>query len=93
MKVAALSNRTMLHSPMVILSGIPADNLARVFDPFFTTKFGSSSGLGLTIVYNLVTYIVDGKIYVESTEQCSHFIITLPRIAPQHDETCSSLKI
>jgi PAS domain S-box-containing protein len=47
--------------------GIPREHLSRVFDPFFTTKRGSGgSGLGLHIVYNLVTQLLGGTIEVSS---------------------------
>jgi signal transduction histidine kinase len=50
--------------------GIPPENLAHVFDPFFTTTRGSGrysgSGLGLSIVYNLVTSTLNGSITCES---------------------------
>lgn len=47
--------------------GIPEDNLGRIFDPFFTTKRGSGgSGLGLHIVYNLVTGPLAGSVNAES---------------------------
>jgi CheY-like chemotaxis protein len=36
-------------------TGIDPLHLRRIFDPFFTTKGPSSSGLGLSIAYNLVT--------------------------------------
>ncbi len=47
--------------------GIPPENLNRIFDPFFTTKRGrGGSGLGLHIVYNLVTRTFGGRIRVQS---------------------------
>ncbi len=65
-------------------SGIPTANLARVFDPFFTTKFGQGgSGLGLNIVYNLVTDMMGGDLKVDSPPgQGARFTITLPLVAP-----------
>lgn len=46
--------------------GIPAEIRPRVFDPFFTTRRGlGGSGLGLHIVYNLVTQRLGGTIQVE----------------------------
>jgi len=61
--------------------GIPPDNLRRVFDPFFTTKRGSGgSGLGMHIVYNLVTQMLDGAIDIASTiGQGTRVIVTFPR--------------
>jgi PAS domain S-box-containing protein len=68
--------------------GIPPENLGRVFDPFFTTRLGQGgSGLGLHIVYNLVTGLLGGKIRVDSPlgfGACFH--IEFPTHAPVHDE-------
>ncbi|MDX2097030.1 MAG: ATP-binding protein [Leptolyngbyaceae cyanobacterium bins.59] len=47
--------------------GIAPDHLSRIFEPFFTTKRGQGgSGLGLHIVYNLVTQKLNGTIVCES---------------------------
>jgi signal transduction histidine kinase len=49
--------------------GISEQNLTKIFDPFFTTKRGSGgTGLGLNIVYNLVTTQLNGTINAESVE-------------------------
>jgi PAS domain S-box-containing protein len=43
--------------------GIPSDFIQKVFDPFFTTRRGSGgSGLGLHILYNLVTQTLGGHV-------------------------------
>ena len=65
--------------------GIQLTHQARVFDPFFTTKLGQGgSGLGLNIVYNLVTAVLGGSIRLESAPgQGSSMIMVLPRTAPQ----------
>ncbi len=64
--------------------GIPEANLGRIFDPFFTTKLGQGgSGLGLNIVYNLVTDVLGGTIQVESTVGSGTcFVLALPLHAP-----------
>ncbi len=47
--------------------GMPPDHVSRVFDPFFTTRRGSGgSGLGMHIVFNLVTQQMGGKIKLHS---------------------------
>ena len=60
--------------------GIPKENLSKIFDPFFTTKRGQGgSGLGLHIVYNLVTQKLNGTIEGESQVGVgTKFIIKLP---------------
>lgn len=68
--------------------GISADNLRRIFDPFFTTRLGQGgSGLGLHIVYTLVTGLLGGHIDVHSVVgQGTTFTIRLPCVAPSPDE-------
>ena len=63
--------------------GIAPEHLARVFDPFFTTKRGiGGSGLGLHIVYNLVTQLLGGTIHVASEPgKGASFVISLPAAA------------
>lgn len=49
-------------------SGVPEHIKKRIFDPFVTTKRGEGgSGLGMHLVYNLVTQALNGKIQLEST--------------------------
>lgn len=60
--------------------GMPEDVRKKAFEPFFTTRRGSGgSGLGLYIVYKIVTQDLEGKILLDSKpgEGC-HFEITLP---------------
>ena len=65
-------------------NGIPEDARCRIFDPFFTTKLGrGGSGLGLSIVFSIVTQLLGGTIDVESKLGVgTRFVITLPLIAP-----------
>ena len=65
-------------------NGIPPAVLPRIFEPFVTTRMGSGgTGLGLHIVYNMVTGVLGGQVAVTSTEgEGSTFTLTLPRISP-----------
>jgi PAS domain S-box-containing protein len=64
--------------------GIRAEHLGRVFDPFFTTKLGQGgSGLGMHIVYNLVTGVLGGTIELDSTGgRGTTLTMKLPCVAP-----------
>ncbi|MFA9438083.1 ATP-binding protein [Uliginosibacterium sp. sgz301328] len=64
--------------------GIPPDNLSRIFDPFFTTRLGrGGAGLGLNIIYNIVTGPLGGEISVlSSCGQGTRFTISMPLVAP-----------
>jgi signal transduction histidine kinase len=49
--------------------GINEDIISKIFDPFFTTKRGKGgTGLGLNIVYNIVTQTLGGSIECQSKE-------------------------
>lgn len=48
--------------------GIKKENLNKIFDPFFTTnRNNGGSGLGLNIIYNIVTSQLKGTISCDST--------------------------
>ncbi len=65
--------------------GIPEQNLKRIFDPFFTTKTGQGdSGLGMSIIYNIVTSLLNGQIRVDSKSGAgTTFTLDLP-LAPEY---------
>ena len=46
--------------------GIPEEDMSKIFDPFFSTKEGRS-GLGLTIVHNIV-HLHKGTVHIERAE-------------------------
>lgn len=60
--------------------GMDKETQQKLFDPFFTTKRGKGgTGLGMNIVYNLVTAKLKGNIIVESeVGEGTRFVITLP---------------
>jgi signal transduction histidine kinase len=60
--------------------GIPDDVRQRIFDPFFTTRRSlGGSGLGLHIVYNLVTQRLGGTITVDSAPgEGTEFSVDIP---------------
>jgi signal transduction histidine kinase len=60
--------------------GIHPENLSKIFDPFFTTnRSQGGTGLGLHIVYNLVSQQLKGTIQCESQVNVgTTFIIKLP---------------
>jgi len=60
--------------------GIPENLSKRIFDPFVTTKRGQGgSGLGMHLVYNLVTQALNGSINLTTEEgQGVHFSIEFP---------------
>lgn len=63
--------------------GIAEEHRTRIFDPFFTTRRGAGgTGLGLHIVYNLVTGPLEGQLSVDSgAGQGTRFTLIFPRQA------------
>ena len=61
-------------------AGMTKANLDRIFEPFFTTKRGQGgTGLGMHIVYNLVTQKLNGEINIDSKlGEGTKIIIRLP---------------
>ena len=67
--------------------GMTEEVQRRAFDPFFTTRRSEGgTGLGLHIVYNLVTRRLGGRIMLSSAPwRGTTFRITLPLSAPRHE--------
>jgi signal transduction histidine kinase len=63
--------------------GIPEDLHNRIFEPFFTTRRGlGGSGLGLHLVYNIVTARLNGSIHVKTRAGGGTlFVLRLPRVS------------
>ena len=65
--------------------GIAPETLEKMFQPFFSTRIGQGgTGLGMSIVENLVKATLGGSLEVQSTVgQGTTVTITLPLTAPQ----------
>ena len=72
--------------------GMDKEQRDRIYDPFYTTKRGSGgTGLGMNIVYNLVTQTLKGSILLETSPgQGAVFLLTLPRDPDQTAEAAAS---
>ncbi|NKD54744.1 MULTISPECIES: ATP-binding protein [unclassified Haematospirillum] len=68
-------------------TGVSPEHLSRLTEPFFTTKRGSGgTGLGLHIVYNIVTGALGGQMHYSSPPgEGLSFRIVLPSLTP-HEE-------
>jgi signal transduction histidine kinase len=90
----SISARPRGHDDIEIIfadngAGMTPDVQRQAFDPFFTTRRNQGgTGLGLHIVYNLVTQQLGGRMMLDSTlGQGTTFRIIMPRIAKGGPET------
>lgn len=62
--------------------GMDAHTVKHVFDPFFTTnRKGGGSGIGMNVVYNLVTKKLQGSIVCRSRPgEGTEFVVTFPEL-------------
>ncbi len=74
MKTGVIRLEVSLHEQMLRMRysdngrGMDADTLKRIYEPFFTTRRGEGgTGLGMHIVYNLVTRTLGGTIRCASS--------------------------
>lgn len=62
--------------------GMDEEQVHRIFEPFYTSKLGKgSSGLGLNIVYNLVTGVLKGRVSaISRRNEGMRFTLVIPAI-------------
>jgi two-component system NtrC family sensor kinase len=59
--------------------GLTKEVQVKIFEPFFTTKRGyGGTGLGMHLVYNLVSQTLQGSIQLQQASKGCAFIITIP---------------
>jgi two-component system, NtrC family, sensor kinase len=65
--------------------GMDAGTCGKIFEPFFTTiRNQGGVGLGLHIVFNLVTQRLGGTIEVQSAPGSgTRFVVLFPAVAPR----------
>lgn len=68
--------------------GMNAEQKSKIFDPFFTTKRGSGgTGLGMNLVYNLVSETFGGEIECESSlGEGTVITISIPDVVKEQTE-------
>jgi len=61
-------------------TGMPQEVIDKIFNPFFTTKpTGEGTGLGLSMSFDIITQIHQGKLEVNSEDgEFTEFVITIP---------------
>jgi signal transduction histidine kinase len=85
-KVITITIKELGEKVHIVISdngvGITRKNINLLFDPFFTTKRNEgSTGLGLSIIHNIMTGSLQGSIDVKSNiGQGSEFRVILPKV-------------
>jgi signal transduction histidine kinase len=68
--------------------GMSEEIRAHAFDPFYTTRRSQgSTGLGLHLVYNLVSQILAGQIRAENSTRGAHLVLTIPVDVTREEQT------
>ena len=70
--------------------GIPEEARGKIFDPFFTTKtIGEGTGLGLSVVFNIIKRLNGELTFNSKTGQYTEFVITfaLDKCSPTSNTT------
>jgi len=70
--------------------GIPEESRGKIFDPFFTTKtVGEGTGLGLSVVFNIIKRLNGELSFNSKTNQYTEFVISfaLEQCAPTASNT------
>lgn len=75
--------------------GIPPEHMGKVFDPFFTTgRSTGNTGLGLHIVYNLVTSRLQGHVNLYSkVGRGTRFTIDIPKVVGDMPEAAPERRL
>ncbi|SBW12540.1 Signal transduction histidine kinase-like protein [uncultured Alphaproteobacteria bacterium] len=70
-------------------AGMPEEVRRRAFEPFFTTRLGEGgSGLGLSIVHNIVAGVLGGSVDIASEPGTGTiFTVSIPCVAPAEPES------
>jgi len=68
--------------------GLEKHQESKIFEPFYTTKFGSGgSGLGLHLLYNIVSTTLKGRVDVVTIDgQSLSFKLSLPQLVNDNQE-------